>query len=173
MMKVKTVSPFPRPQNAFVLNADSMPYRAISLTANMVIIAFNSFLTASSGKNVCMARCELTHWCLGENITLQWQGIFGTWMNIKFAIYIYIKVRYNLFYIGKYLHEFLADVHQKLLFLTYRQTSNISNSLVGNKLADHSDVVEASPVGAAPTTSSFWTQNLASMDWAKTTARRD
>ena len=37
----------------------------------------------------------------------------------------------------------------------YRQTWNIIPTLVGNKLADHSDVVGASPVGAAPTTSSF------------------
>ena len=32
----------------------------------------------------------------------------------------------------------------------YCQTSNISCTLVGNKLVDHSDVVGASPVGAAP-----------------------
>ena len=37
---------------------------------------------------------------------------------------------------------------------------------------EHSDVVEASPVGAAPTTSSFSAQHLASIYWAKT-ARRD
>ena len=36
----------------------------------------------------------------------------------------------------------------------FRQIPNISSNLVGNKLADHSDVVGASPVGAAPTTSS-------------------
>ena len=53
------------------------------------------------------------------------------------------------------------------------QTSNISHTLVGNELVDHSDVVGASPVGAAPTTSSFLTLHLSSMDWAKTTARRD
>ena len=40
---------------------------------------------------------------------------------------------------------------------TYRQISNISRILVGDKLLDHLDVVEASPVGAAPTTSSFST----------------
>ena len=40
-------------------------------------------------------------------------------------------------------------------------------------MVDHSDVVSASPVGAAPTTSSFLTYHLASMDWAKTTARWD
>ena len=37
----------------------------------------------------------------------------------------------------------------------YRKTSNIRGTLVGNKIVDHSDVVVASPVGAAPTTSSF------------------
>ena len=39
----------------------------------------------------------------------------------------------------------------------YRKTSNISGTLVGNKVVDNSDVVGASPVGAAPTTSSFST----------------
>ena len=42
-------------------------------------------------------------------------------------------------------------------YLTYRKTSNIRRTLVGNKIVDHSDVVGASPVGAAPTTSSFST----------------
>ena len=39
----------------------------------------------------------------------------------------------------------------------YRQVSNIRHTLVGNMIVDHSDVVGASPVGAAPTTSSFST----------------
>ena len=39
----------------------------------------------------------------------------------------------------------------------YRQISNISRTLGGNKIIDHWDVVGASPVGAAPTTSSFST----------------
>ena len=39
----------------------------------------------------------------------------------------------------------------------YRQTSNIIGTLVGNETADPSHVVGASPVGAAPTTSSFST----------------
>ena len=46
----------------------------------------------------------------------------------------------------------------------YRKTSNISRTLVGDKIVDNSDVVGASPVGAAPTTSSFSTEHLASMD---------
>ena len=39
----------------------------------------------------------------------------------------------------------------------YRQSSNIRRALVGIEIVDHSDVVGASPVGAAPTTSSFST----------------
>ena len=39
----------------------------------------------------------------------------------------------------------------------YRKTSYISRTLVIYKIVDNSDVVGASPVGAAPTTSSFST----------------
>ena len=39
----------------------------------------------------------------------------------------------------------------------YHQVSNIRRTLVVNLIVDHSDVVGASPVGAAPTTSSFST----------------
>ena len=39
----------------------------------------------------------------------------------------------------------------------YRKTSYISLTLVGNIIVDNSDVVGASPVDAAPTTSSFST----------------
>ena len=45
----------------------------------------------------------------------------------------------------------------KLAVNEYRQVSNIRRTLVGNKIVDHSDVVGASPVGAAPATSSFST----------------
>ena len=54
--------------------------------------------------------------------------------------------------------------------MIYHQVSNINCTLVGNKLVDHSDVVGVSPVGAAPTTSSFLTYYLASIAWEMTTA---
>ena len=54
---------------------------------------------------------------------------------------------------------------------TCSQISNISGTL-GNTLDEHSDVVGASPVGAAPTTSSFSTSYMASMELVMTTARR-
>ena len=40
---------------------------------------------------------------------------------------------------------------------TYRQVSNTRRTLVDNWIIDHSDVVGASPVGATPTISSFFT----------------
>ena len=44
-----------------------------------------------------------------------------------------------------------------LINVMYRETSNISRTSVGSKIVDHSDVVGASPVGTAPTTSPFST----------------
>ena len=43
------------------------------------------------------------------------------------------------------------------MHIIYHKTSNISRTLVGDTIVDKSDVVGASPVGAAPTTSSFST----------------
>ena len=42
-------------------------------------------------------------------------------------------------------------------YIHYCQDSNLSRTLVGNKIVDHSDVAGASPVGTAPTTSLFST----------------
>ena len=49
---------------------------------------------------------------------------------------------------------FIANIVKKT---GYHQVSNIRRTLVGNYIVDHSDVVGASPVGAAPTTSPFST----------------
>ena len=43
------------------------------------------------------------------------------------------------------------------IILTYRQVSDIRRTLEGHNIVDHSDVVGESPVGTAPTTSSFLT----------------
>ena len=40
---------------------------------------------------------------------------------------------------------------------TYHQVTNISSTLVGNKIVDHSDVAGTAPTGAPPTTSSYST----------------
>ena len=74
-----------------------------------------------------------------------------------------------LFYL--FLYTIVKSKLEDVLELNYRQTSNSSHTLVGNKIVDHSDEVGASPLGAAPTTSSFSTQRLASIDCTKATAR--
>ena len=48
-------------------------------------------------------------------------------------------------------------IHVCINILSYRKTSNIRGTSVGNNIVDHSDVVGALPVGAAATTSSFST----------------
>ena len=67
----------------------------------------------------------------------------------------------------------LTYIPDKICPNNYRQVSNISGTLVGKLIVDHTDVFGASPVGAAPTTSSFSTQHLASIYCAKTTASQD
>ena len=51
--------------------------------------------------------------------------------------------------------QYMFYVYDQTIY--YRQNSYIRRTLAGNKIADHADVVGASPVGAAPTTSSFST----------------
>ena len=52
---------------------------------------------------------------------------------------------------------YVTNLYIQYHFVAYRKLSNIRRTLVANKIVDHSDVVGASPVGAAPTTSSFST----------------
>ena len=47
------------------------------------------------------------------------------------------------------------NINYEMLCEEYCQTYNISHTLSGSKIVDHSDVVGASPVCAVPTTSSF------------------
>ena len=63
-------------------------------------------------------------------------------------------------YTSNWLYNQTKTKHNQTMGIScwiYCQTSNISCTLAVYKLVDHSDVVAASPVGAAPTTSSFST----------------
>ena len=57
--------------------------------------------------------------------------------------------------IDQYQHRVIVFVIS--IGFDYRQYFNISRTLVGKNIVEDSDVVGASPVGAAPTTSSFAT----------------
>ena len=62
--------------------------------------------------------------------------------------------------------NFRRKMSEEHSFSVNPQTSDIRGTSVDNEIVDHSDVVGASHVGAAPTASSFSTEH-------KTTARRD
>ena len=81
----------------------------------------------------------------------------------------YSKIWKSILSIASYGQHLWYDELNELI---YRKISNIRRTAIGNKIVDHSDVVGASPVGAAPTTSSFSTWHLASRDSAKTAARQ-
>ena len=51
----------------------------------------------------------------------------------------------------------MAVMSQVRTYEINSKTSNTSRTLVGNKIVDHSDVAGESPIGAAPTASSFST----------------
>ena len=78
-----------------------------------------------------------------------WYHLFATTL---VAVSIYLKEQYSV----RHIVRSISMVNQQFTNKC-RQISNICRTLVENKIADHSDIVGASPVGAAPTTSSFYT----------------
>ena len=72
-----------------------------------------------------------------------------------------------------YKTRLILETRRYFSFFSCHQTSTISRTLAGNRIVDHwhSEVVGTLPVGTAPTTSSFLTKHLATMDRTKTTAR--
>ena len=83
--------------------------------------------------------------CL-QQTTVQYCYAIGNINNADYLWWSNLELSIGL--LGKVKHQPVTN---------YRQVSNISRTLVGDKIVDNSDVVGASPVGAAPTTSSFST----------------
>ena len=109
----------------------------------------------------------------GKNVDYLWHFSVEKWYDMQINIYFSLKyqISYPQLIVLKNINRLPSDIHKTCAFMTkriYRRVSNISSTLVGNKIVDHSDVVGASPVGAVPTTSSFST----SLAWAQTTTRR-
>ena len=65
-----------------------------------------------------------------------------------------VAILYQPQFFLRFYEIFLSPI---LLCWSFCQTSNISGTLVGNKIVDHSNVVGASPVCTASTTFSFST----------------
>ena len=69
-----------------------------------------------------------------------------------------VSMTYQPLWSQDYVSELLEYMYNTWNTLEdYCQTSNVSHTLVGNKIVDHSDAVGAELVGTAPTTSSFST----------------
>ena len=75
------------------------------------------------------------------------------WCTYNHNIYLLWKI---YLYILPYLKTEMLHVVENISPI-YRQTSDISRTSVGHIIVDNSDVVGASSVGAAPTTSSLST----------------
>ena len=110
------------------------------------------------------------------HIARHWNSNSPTRMtNAQFASYDFLFLWYQMrckWSLSRVTYICRAGCHTYVLAYTYCQTYNISRTLVGNKIVDHSDIVERL-AGAAPSSSSFSTEHLASMVWAKIIARRD
>ena len=97
---------------------------------------------------------EYYHICMENPMALMfhssqpWLCLVWLQMSIQCSVFLIIV---HIFWVTKsklFLWIFLK------LDAIYCQTSNISRTSVGNKIADHPDVVGPSPVSAAPNTSS-------------------
>ena len=92
-----------------------------------------------------------------QYLSMQWHSIklsiIAEWYKAYYAVissYLAFLV-FNLTWFSIHLYTIIIHSYNN------RKTYNIRRTLVGNKIVEHSDVVGASPVGAAPTTSSFST----------------
>ena len=74
---------------------------------------------------------------------------------LVFVAFVLIVIHYNasVIYLANSLWIITNDAG--FIFLKYHQIVNIRRTSVGNKIVAHSDVIGATPVGAAPTASSF------------------
>ena len=100
-------------------------------------------------------------------ISEAWLRVWGIWFRWTLFLVNLLQSKVGgVVRVGSNAHIILRDGtlprllqtgHRNLRISIYCQTYNIRCTSVGNIIVDHSDVVGASPVGAAPTTSSFST----------------
>ena len=145
-----------------------------SLTAGAVMphecraFQINRNTTVRSSFSLTTTKRLYTKWCFRKWISRWLVGFLhkGTRPAMQKALLYHSVICYMRWGRLQRLHLLWLDY----INVTYRKTSSISRTLVGNIIVHHSDVVGASPVGAAPTTFSFSTWHLASRDSAKTAA---
>ena len=108
-----------------------------------------------SAKPLTWTNADLSIGPLGTNFSEIWiklQNFSFIRMHLKM-----LSAKWQPFFEGETQQNITKHEQHISWDVMYHKTSNISRTLVGNKIVDNSDVVGASPVGAAPTASSFST----------------
>ena len=167
-------------------------YSAIEITHQYVyvkcILKSASHGTVSQ-KVLCLWFISFKNICCPEINQSNHDGAHATTAKLSWRVPIVDLIRWSKWK-KKIKKDFLQDFNYELLnylwakssyhipvgsHYIYRQVSDIRRTLVGNKIVDHSDVVGASPVGAAPTTSSFstWTPGFIGLGKDNCKARRE
>ena len=98
-----------------------------------------------------VAMVAITYPCLVYSYDLPYCSVLFYWQCFNDVVPLIIMITTKFRFILR-----MSCIHMTHIYI-YRKVSNIRRTLVGNKNVDHSDVVGASPVGAAPTTSSIST----------------
>ena len=139
----------------WLLEIKSIPYFSASSHALVTHVVTSHKCCLSSSLNTCLINLVPgTSWSLFryDRIVI-WQYILGDiWPHSPTTITLLVVDLTCTTYRNLWRCVMHTEHHNK-----YRQVSNIRHTLERNKIVDHSDVVGASPVGAAPTTSSFST----------------
>ena len=117
----------------------------------MMVYDYNKKVYAPSQWETTLHCNVASHWLgtyIKDSLHMNEQTCIMHWSYILFA------ATHHVWFMMKI---FLHKEHQLPAGWTSHEVSSISLTFVGNQIVDHSDVVGESPVGAAPTTSSFST----------------
>ena len=116
-------------------------------------------IVAGSLVKLFWGECHWTSLMTSQHWSWQWLGAVRqqaiTWTNVDQDLCGHmVSLGHDELNITE--HMFMLWSHKTYYTsFYYCKTCNISHTLLGNEIVDHSDVVGASPAGTAPTTSSF------------------
>ena len=129
-------------------------YSDVNMSAMVSQLLAQPFVQANIKENIKVPR----HWPLwGESTTDQWIPL--TQGQLRWKCFHLMTPCPHTPGISVW-QQYWASTNNNILHsvgIVHIGCSNISHTLVGNKIVDYSDVVGASPDDAAPTTSSFST----------------
>ena len=143
---------------SWILNSNLLQLCS-SIISISVIRLFGGFAQSTVVILSCPAQIFKLFGWLGNKL---WENNISWVLNLRWVLDGYPTLHSSLcWYVIDAISIVQSDeneaTHLFTILMTYRKVSNIRCTLVGNKIVEHSDVVGAPPVGAAPTPSSFST----------------